>query len=80
MPAQIGTNSMDQTVAMLAQRVEGLLGKFSSQPDRRIMIALAGVPGSGKSTVSGMLLEKLRQNELHNVVVIPMVCAAEYLG
>jgi pantothenate kinase len=73
MAALIGSSILDDTISMLAKRVESLLVKFSDQPNRRIMIALAGVPGSGKSTVSAMLLERLRQHAVGGVEVVPMV-------
>lgn len=62
-----------ETIALLAKRVNDLVVKYSSQPSRRILIALAGIPGSGKSTVSKALLESLRCKAIDDVVLVPMV-------
>jgi tRNA uridine 5-carbamoylmethylation protein Kti12 len=37
------------------------------------LIALAGVPGSGKSTVSQELLLELSSRGIHDVAIVPMV-------
>jgi pantothenate kinase len=65
--------TLDDAVAALSKRVDDLLIKFSHEPHRRIMIALAGVPGSGKSTVSRAVLENLSLRGVANVLVVPMV-------
>ncbi|KAK5112091.1 hypothetical protein LTR85_011672 [Meristemomyces frigidus] len=41
-------------------------------PDERIIIALAGVPGSGKSTVTAKLLAGLAREGIDDVAVVPM--------
>jgi putative protein kinase ArgK-like GTPase of G3E family len=57
----------------LAKRIETLLSRQASNPRQRILVALAGVPGSGKSTVSHALLAELKLRDVHDVVVVPMV-------
>jgi putative protein kinase ArgK-like GTPase of G3E family len=57
----------------LAKRIETLLSRQASNPRQRILVALAGVPGSGKSTVSHALLAELKLRDIHDVVVVPMV-------
>jgi pantothenate kinase len=41
-------------------------------PARRIIIALAGPPGSGKSTISERLAARLNENEPGSAAVVPM--------
>lgn len=51
-----------------------LLSLFQHSPSkRRIIIALAGVPGSGKSTIAATLLAHLDRIGIRDVVVAPMV-------
>lgn len=68
------------TILNLAKRVEALLDRqaSSSDPPTRILIALAGVPGSGKSTVSAALLVDLAKRGVNDVVVVPMVCSDSF--
>jgi pantothenate kinase len=52
-----------------------LLSLLNNSPlKRRIIIALAGVPGSGKSTIATGLLAHLDRAGVRDVVVAPMVC------
>lgn len=69
-----GTMTEDATEAIhrLASRIEALLAQSAST---RILVALAGVPGSGKSTVSQALLVELASRGIHDVAIVPMVCA-----
>ncbi|KAF5544241.1 panthothenate kinase uridine kinase-related [Fusarium napiforme] len=62
-----------KTTAKLMERVERLLSqqKFCS-PRQRILIALAGVPGSGKTTISDALIKELKKNGISDVAVLPM--------
>jgi putative protein kinase ArgK-like GTPase of G3E family len=57
----------------LVQRAEGLLSRQASDPGQRMLVALAGVPGAGKSTVSEALLTELAARGVKDVVVVPMV-------
>jgi putative protein kinase ArgK-like GTPase of G3E family len=59
-----------ETTRRLANRVETLLEKTEFE---RKLIALAGVPGSGKSTVSQALLVELAARGIHDVAIVPMV-------
>ncbi|KAH8901529.1 P-loop containing nucleoside triphosphate hydrolase protein [Thozetella sp. PMI_491] len=63
---------LDGAVATLCERVEGLLAQHSSTPRKRILIALAGVPGSGKTTISTALMEELQRRNMQNIMVVPM--------
>ena len=65
---------LDQTVASLCDRVEYLLTKYAGSPQKRLMIALAGVPGSGKSTISRAVVKALLDRGTDNVAVVLMVC------
>jgi pantothenate kinase len=65
--------SVTDTAALLCRRIEALLSSQAlKDPGRRILIALAGVPGSGKSTVSSAVLKALPSYGIYNVTVLPM--------
>lgn len=69
------TVNLEKTNSMLQERVEKLIRRQKlSDPKRRILIALAGVPGSGKSTVSDALLRALPSHGITDVAVLPMAC------
>jgi tRNA uridine 5-carbamoylmethylation protein Kti12 len=38
-----------------------------------MLVALAGVPGSGKSTISSALLQELTGRGIQDVAIVPMV-------
>jgi putative protein kinase ArgK-like GTPase of G3E family len=57
----------------LAKRTETLLSRQASDPGRRMLVALAGVPGAGKSTVSDALITELATRGIKDVAVVPMV-------
>ncbi|KAH7207824.1 P-loop containing nucleoside triphosphate hydrolase protein [Fusarium redolens] len=62
-----------KTTIKLTERVERLLTRQKlSAPTQRILIALAGVPGSGKTTISDALIKKLKKNSIPDVAVLPM--------
>lgn len=66
--------SLDETICMLRDRIQWLLMRQdANDPRSRILIALAGVPGSGKSTVSDALLQALPKHGVDDVAVLPMV-------
>ncbi|KAI1055737.1 hypothetical protein LB506_009097 [Fusarium annulatum] len=57
----------------LIERVERLLAQQKlSAPTQRILIALAGVPGSGKTTISDALIKELKRNVISDIAVLPM--------
>lgn len=51
-----------------------LLVKRYSCPQKRIVIALAGAPGSGKSTVAAALKKRFNGPHSQHLQVVPMVC------
>ncbi|SPJ83928.1 related to panthothenate kinase/uridine kinase-related protein [Fusarium torulosum] len=62
-----------KTVVKLRERIECLLMQQKlSDPTRRILIAMAGVPGSGKTTISDALMQELNKHGIHDVAVLPM--------
>ncbi|RMZ71160.1 phosphoribulokinase uridine kinase family [Pyrenophora seminiperda CCB06] len=56
----------------LVRRIETLLSRQASNPGQRMLIALAGVPGSGKSTISNALLTELASRGIQDAAVVPM--------
>ncbi|KAH7371207.1 phosphoribulokinase/uridine kinase [Pyrenochaeta sp. MPI-SDFR-AT-0127] len=56
----------------LVEHTEKLLMRQSSDPRQRALVALAGVPGSGKSTVSQALVAELASRGVAEVAVVPM--------
>lgn len=69
-PTQAITVPADKAVQFLQGRVASLRGRVDS--DERIVIALAGVPGSGKSTIAAEVLNGLTCCGVHDVAVVPM--------
>ena len=57
----------------LVSQVEKLLERQASDPRQRMLVALAGVPGSGKSTVSHAVLQELANRGIDDVAIVPMV-------
>lgn len=66
-------DTFHDTILDLVKRVEKLLFRQATEPHQRILVGLAGVPGSGKSTVSNALLAELALRGVNDVVVVPMV-------
>lgn len=56
---------------ILQDRLISLLNNLP--PKRRIVIALAGVPGSGKSTIAAALLAHLDKAGIRDILIAPMV-------
>ncbi|KAF2126457.1 P-loop containing nucleoside triphosphate hydrolase protein [Dothidotthia symphoricarpi CBS 119687] len=69
MTKELVADTFLEAILDLVRRIEKLLASASRQ---RILIALAGVPGSGKSTVSHALLAELALRNIHDVAVVPM--------
>jgi putative protein kinase ArgK-like GTPase of G3E family len=65
--------TLDQIVAILCQRIATLLTRQAATPRQRTLIALAGVPGSGKSTISSALIRQLSSKDAKYITVMPMV-------
>lgn len=66
--------SIANAVLSLCQRVESLIAaRKATLSNERILIAMAGVPGSGKSTISAAVLKTLHQRGFKDAVVLPMV-------
>ncbi|KAG7144558.1 putative uridine kinase like protein [Verticillium longisporum] len=60
-------DNLAKTAAQLRLRAEHLLAEQSrNDPRQRVLIALAGVPGSGKSTVATALLEDLNRHGIRH--------------
>lgn len=65
--------SLYEMALMLTERIESLLKRQkATNPRRRVLIALAGVPGSGKSTISAALLQVLPEYGIDDLAVLPM--------
>jgi putative protein kinase ArgK-like GTPase of G3E family len=65
--------TFEETILDLVRRVEELLLRQATDPCQRLLVALAGVPGSGKSTVSNALISELGRCGIEGVAVVPMV-------
>lgn len=65
--------TLPEAILDLVKRAEELLARQALDPRQRILIALAGVPGSGKSTVSHALLTELALRGNKDVTIVPMV-------
>lgn len=65
------TTGLGGTIEILQDRVLRLLD--ARPTSRRILIALSGVPGSGKSTIAAALLAQLKHTGIKNAVIVPMV-------
>lgn len=64
-------NPLFETIDLLQDRIRSL--RKSVAPDERIIIAFAGVPGSGKSTIAAALLAQLQHAGINDVAIVPMV-------
>jgi pantothenate kinase len=73
MAKDLTVDTLQDTILDLERRVEKLLLRQASEPRQRFLVALAGVPGSVKSTVSSALVTELKLHGVQDVVVIPMV-------
>jgi pantothenate kinase len=63
---------MGDPVDILLERLEALIEQ-ETNPQKRIIIALAGAPGSGKSTVASALTERFNSKNTAQLQVVPMV-------
>ncbi|KAK8078596.1 hypothetical protein PG996_004766 [Apiospora saccharicola] len=72
--ATVMVMDLEKNVATLQDRLDRLLEQQKTDGRGRILVALAGVPGSGKTTVSSALLASLARNgrSREDVVVVPM--------
>ena len=73
MTKDLSGNNKTATTLDLVSRVEGLLRCQALNPRQRMLVCLAGVPGSGKSTVSQALIEELARRGISDVSIAPMV-------
>jgi putative protein kinase ArgK-like GTPase of G3E family len=73
MAKALGVDPVQETILDLVRRVEKLLARQAGNPRQRILVGLAGVPGSGKSTVSDALIAELVRRGVQDVAVVPMV-------
>jgi len=67
------TGSLTGPTLDLVSHIEELLQRQASNPRQRMLVALAGVPGSGKSTVSHALLQELAIRGIKDIAIVPMV-------
>lgn len=73
MEKDVKVDTLAEAIPDLVRRVEQLLARQLSNPRQRMLVALAGVPGSGKSTVSHAVVTELASRGIQDVVVVPMV-------
>ncbi|KAH8691739.1 P-loop containing nucleoside triphosphate hydrolase protein [Phaeosphaeriaceae sp. PMI808] len=65
-------DTLQVAILHLAKRIVTLLQRQEANPRQRILVALAGVPGSGKSTVSNVLEAELASRGVQDVAVVSM--------
>lgn len=70
---------MDNSEQILYQRVRALVARYPPSTHRRILIALAGSPGSGKTTISSALQRSFNETNAEQIQIIPMV-RVSFLG
>jgi len=75
MPAEPRVDALRAAILDVAKRTENLLSRQATNPGHRMLVALAGVPGAGKSTVSDALVSELAARGIKDVAVVPMVGA-----
>ncbi|KAL5347882.1 hypothetical protein ACLOAV_007293 [Pseudogymnoascus australis] len=65
---------MDETITTLCERLRLLLEKNPASSRRRILVAFAGTPGSGKTTISAALTKvwNAKQTPNASITVLPM--------
>lgn len=73
MTKDLSGNNKTATTLDLVSRVEELLRRQALNPRQRMLVCLAGVPGSGKSTVSQALIQELVRRGISDVSIAPMV-------
>lgn len=64
-------SSPEDQVSQLLERIANL--RKRSRSDQRVLVAVAGGPGSGKSTLCSRLLQQAQEEGLHDMVAVPMV-------
>ncbi|KAH6031841.1 hypothetical protein HBI83_022470 [Parastagonospora nodorum] len=72
MTKPLAVDTLHEAILDLVKRVEKLLTSQASNPRQRILVALAGVPGSGKSTISNALIAELALRGIQDVSIVPM--------
>ena len=75
----VPSTDFEQAVAILCLRIQSLLTQ-ANRPEKRILIALAGVPGSGKTTISAAVLRALPSYGIENAQVVPMASGPDTQG
>jgi len=66
---------MDNFEDQLSNRLEQLLKRNALLPNKRLIVALAGAPGSGKTTIASALMRKFNAtHQTQQLQVVPMVC------
>lgn len=71
---------MDDFEDQLSNHLERLLKRNALLPHKRLIVALAGAPGSGKSTIASALMQKFNAtHQTQQLQVIPMVCVPSIL-
>ena len=65
--------AMERPENILCDRVEALLRDDSLSSQKRIIIAMAGAPGSGKSVISAALVKLFNERNVEQMKVVPMV-------
>lgn len=67
-------HNLEKSTSVLRDRVDSLLQtQRTLNAKGRVLVSLAGVPGSGKSTISDALLRELAFHGIDQIAILPMV-------
>ncbi|KEF55874.1 uncharacterized protein A1O9_07454 [Exophiala aquamarina CBS 119918] len=68
--------SVDQITTVMCQHIASLQDRQIKTPQQRMLVALAGVPAPGKSTIFSALMQKISGHDVKYITVVPMATLA----
>jgi len=73
MPHFEGALGIDEIANRLYERLMAVRERHAKDESHRILVAVAGVPGSGKSTITAALAEVYLRKQKQRLAIFPMV-------